>query len=186
VAVGAHLTPFLPAPRVARNADGTFRLDRDRPQSVGRVHGWHGNFGVLVRAYTYIRALGPDGLTEVSTEAILNANYLMHRLKGAYDLPFDRHCMHEFVLSGRGLRKYGAPPTWRSGCSTSACARRRSTSAHRRGSIMIEPTETERSHARPVRRRLLRIAEEAQTDASIVTGARGRLPSPDSTAPLAS
>jgi glycine dehydrogenase subunit 2 len=174
VAVGAHLEPFLPAPRATKNADGTFRFAHDRPQSVGRVHGWHGNFGVLVRAYTYIRALGPQGLTEVSTEAILNANYLMHRLKGAFDLPFDRPCMHEFVLSGRGLRKYGVR-------TTDLAKRLLDFGVHAptvyfplivEEAIMIEPTETETLRTLDLFADvMLRIAGEAATDASIVTGA---------------
>ena len=106
VAVAAHLEPFLPAP-VLREVDGTLHLDCDRPQSIGRVHGYHGNFGILVRALAYILGLGPAGLTAVSRTAILNANYLMRRLKDSYELPHDAACMHEFVLSGRGLRRYG-------------------------------------------------------------------------------
>jgi glycine dehydrogenase subunit 2 len=106
VAVAAHLEPFLPAP-VLREADGTLVLDSDRPQSIGRVHGYHGNFGILVRALAYILGLGPAGLATVSRTAILNANYLMRRLKASYELPHDAPCMHEFVLSGRGLRRHG-------------------------------------------------------------------------------
>ena len=71
------------------------------------MHGYHGNFGILVRALAYILGLGPAGLTAVSRTAILNANYLMRRLKDSYELPHDAACMHEFVLSGRGLRRYG-------------------------------------------------------------------------------
>jgi len=88
-----------------------YGLEFARPQSVGRVHSFFGNFGVLVRAYAYIRSLGPDGLAEISREAILNANYLLRRLTGAYDLPFDRPCMHEFVLSAKNLRKHGVRTT---------------------------------------------------------------------------
>ena len=106
VAVAPHLEPFLPLPRV-READGTLTLDFDRPQSIGRVHSHHGNFGILVRALGYILGLGPEGLRGVSRAAILNANYLMRRLAMTYDLPHAEHCMHEFVLSGRGLKKHG-------------------------------------------------------------------------------
>jgi glycine dehydrogenase subunit 2 len=106
VAVAKHLEPFLPTP-VLREVDGMLRLDHDRPQSIGRVHGFHGNFGILVRALTYILGLGPEGLRAVSRTAILNANYLMRRLAKTYELPHAEPCMHEFVLSGRGLRAHG-------------------------------------------------------------------------------
>ena len=106
VAVAAHLEPFLPAP-VVRARNGRYERVSDRPQSIGRIHSFHGNFGILLRALTYILSLGPAGLTRVSRTAILNANYLMRRLAGAYELPHDEHCMHEFVLSGRNLRKHG-------------------------------------------------------------------------------
>ena len=79
-------------------------LDYDRPKSIGKVRGFYGPFGVFVRSYAYIRSYGP-GLREMSEVAVLNANYLLARLKDAYDLPFDRLCMHEFVLSARTLKK---------------------------------------------------------------------------------
>src|SRR5690606_31978379 len=78
-----------------------------RPHTIGKVKSFYGNFGMLVRAYTYIRSLGPEGLAAVGENAVLNANYLMHRLKGAFDLPYDRSCKHEFVLSGRRQRRRG-------------------------------------------------------------------------------
>jgi len=106
VAVAAHLEPFLPVPRVVERG-GALALDHDRERSIGRVHGFHGNFGILVRALAYILGLGPAGLAEVSRAAILNANYLMRRLASSYELPHPEACMHEFVLSGRGLRKHG-------------------------------------------------------------------------------
>jgi len=106
VAVAKHLMPFLPVPRV-EDRDGVLRLAHDHPQSVGRVHSFHGNFGILLRALVYISSLGPEGLRQVSRSAILNANYLMRRLQDTYHLPYDQTCMHEFVLSGRDLRKHG-------------------------------------------------------------------------------
>lgn len=106
IAVREDLVKYLPAPMVEKN-DQEYYLDHDRPHSVGRVKGFYGNFGMLVRAYTYIRSHGPDGLRKVSEEAVLNANYLMRRLMGSFELPFDRHCMHEFVLSGSRQRKQG-------------------------------------------------------------------------------
>ena len=106
VAVAPHLEPFLPVPVVVER-EGRLALEHRRPQSIGRVHSFHGNFGILVRALTYILGLGPEGLARVSHAAILNANYLMRRLSTTYELPHPEHCMHEFVLSGRGLRRYG-------------------------------------------------------------------------------
>ena len=103
VAVRETIEPFLPAPVVVRDGD-TFRLDHDRPQSIGRVRGFGGPFGVFVRSYAYMRAYGP-ALREMSEVAVLNANYLLARLKTVYDLPFDRLCMHEFVLSARTLKR---------------------------------------------------------------------------------
>jgi glycine dehydrogenase subunit 2 len=103
IAVRDKLEPFLPVPAVVRDGE-TFRLDHDRPKTIGKVRGFYGPFGVFVRSYAYIRSYGP-GLREMSEVAVLNANYLLARLKDAYELPFDRLCMHEFVLSARGLRR---------------------------------------------------------------------------------
>jgi glycine cleavage system P protein (glycine dehydrogenase) subunit 2 len=90
-------------PAVVKDGDA-FRLDHNRPQSIGKVRGYTGPFGVFVRSYAYIRSYGP-GLREMSETAVLNANYLLARLKDAYDLPFKRLCMHEFVLSARSLKR---------------------------------------------------------------------------------
>jgi glycine dehydrogenase subunit 2 len=106
VAVARHLEPFLPLP-VIEEVNGAWRRVWDRPQSIGRVHSYHGNFGILVRALAYILTNGAPGLQRVSHSAILNANYIMRRLAGTYDLPHDEHCMHECVLSARNLKKYG-------------------------------------------------------------------------------
>jgi glycine dehydrogenase subunit 2 len=107
IAVRDILEPFLPVPAVVRKEDGSFRLDFDRPKSIGKVRGYTGPFGVFVRSYAYIRAYGP-GLREMSETAVLNANYVLARLKDVYELPFDRLCMHEFVLSARNLKRdYG-------------------------------------------------------------------------------
>ncbi len=103
IAVRETIEPFLPVPRVVREGD-TFRLDRDQPKSIGRVRGFAGPFGVFVRSYAFMRAYGPS-LTEMSEVAVLNANYLLARLRDAYELPYDRHCMHEFVLSARQLKR---------------------------------------------------------------------------------
>jgi glycine dehydrogenase subunit 2 len=103
IAVRAALEPFLPVPVVVREGDA-FRLDYDRPQSIGKVRAFTGPFGVFVRSYAFMRAYGPD-LREMSEVAVLNANYMLARLKEAYELPYDRLCMHEFVLSARRLKR---------------------------------------------------------------------------------
>ena len=103
LAVQDVLEPFLPAPVVERRDDG-FGFDYDRPKSIGKVRGYYGPFGVFVRSYAFMRAYGP-ALREMSEVAVLNANYLLARLREAYDLPFDRLCMHEFVLSARTLKR---------------------------------------------------------------------------------
>ncbi len=104
IAVRDVLEPFLPVPAVVRRDDGAFGLDFDRPQTIGKVRGFTGPFGVFVRSYAFLRMWGPR-LREMSEAAVLNANYVLARLKDAYDLPFDRLCMHEFVLSARTLKR---------------------------------------------------------------------------------
>jgi glycine dehydrogenase subunit 2 len=106
VGVKADLVPFLPRPTVERQ-NGGFRLDHDRPGSIGRVRSFYGNFGMLVRAFTYVLAMGGDGLTEASRDAILAANYLRKTLEDVLDLPHDGPCMHEFVASARNLGRHG-------------------------------------------------------------------------------
>ena len=101
VVVNARLQPYLPVPVVVQNADGSFRLDFDRPKSIGRLKGFQGHFGILARGLTYIRMHGAEGLRTLSETAVLNANYLRALLQDAYDLAYDRTNMHEFVLSGR-------------------------------------------------------------------------------------
>lgn len=106
VGVKKELIPFLPKPIVTKVED-KFILDYDRPQSIGRVKLYYGNFGINVRAYTYIRSMGPDGLKAVTENAVINANYMMRKLAPYFDLPYDRHCKHEFVLSGHRQKKLG-------------------------------------------------------------------------------
>ena len=103
IAVRGILEPFLPVPLVVRDGDA-FRLDYDRPKSIGKVRAFTGPFGVFVRSYAFMRAWGPR-LREMSEVAVLNANYMLARLKDEYELPFDRLCMHEFVLSARRLKR---------------------------------------------------------------------------------
>ena len=115
IAVSDRIEPYLPVPRVVQREGGNggspaFDLDHDRPKSIGRLRGFQGNFGVFVRSYAYILGLGGDGLTEASETAVLNANYLLARLRegraGRYlPVAFDRRCRNEFVLSGRNAKR---------------------------------------------------------------------------------
>ena len=106
VCCGANLADFLAAPLVTQHGAGEYALS-EPPQSIGKISGFHGNFGVLVRAYTYIRTLGAAGLQSISGNAVLNANYLMHALKDRYALPYDRTCMHEVVFSADRQKERG-------------------------------------------------------------------------------
>jgi glycine dehydrogenase subunit 2 len=176
-AVG-DLVHFLPVPMVERSESGYY-LDFDRPRSIGRVRAFMGNFLVLLRAYVYLRMLGAEGLKEVSETAVLNANYMMEALRKAYHLPYDRTCMHEFVLSAKiqkekGVRAgdiakrlldYGfhAPTTYFPLIVEDA--------------LMIEPTETESLQTLDeFIRAMISIAKEVDEDPSIVTGAPTRTP----------
>ncbi len=111
VGVKENLAPFLPVPFVAKQASKKggeeYYLDYKRPLSIGRMHSFYGNFGVMVKAYVYIRQLGAKGLREVSENAIINANYLRQILKQYYQLPYDEFCQHEFVLSGDRQKEKG-------------------------------------------------------------------------------
>lgn len=104
VAVKDFLEPFLPVPTVVLE-DGKYRLNYDRPQTIGQMKSFYGNFLVMVKAYAYIRSLGPDGLREASRDAVLNANYLLSRVREYYDVPYDRYCKHEFVISPSKIKK---------------------------------------------------------------------------------
>ncbi|MEO0166309.1 MAG: aminomethyl-transferring glycine dehydrogenase subunit GcvPB [candidate division WOR-3 bacterium] len=106
VAVRNILEPFLPVP-VIRKKNEEFYLDYDLPDTIGKVHSFYGNFLVMVRAYTFIRMVGEEGLKDISRAAILNANYIIQSLKDHYHLPYPGFCMHEGVLSGKNLKEYG-------------------------------------------------------------------------------
>ena len=106
VGIKSHLAPFLPTPVVVKRDRG-YALDWNRPQSIGKLQAFWGNFGMLVRAYTYIRTMGPDGLRSVSDNAVLNANYILSRLEKVYDRATQGPCMHECVLSARRQKKQG-------------------------------------------------------------------------------
>jgi glycine dehydrogenase subunit 2 len=170
VGVKAHLEPFLPVPVVVK--DGTeYGLDWKRPQSIGKLHGFWGNFGMLVRAYTYIRTMGPDGLRQVSDNAVLNANYIMKRLEAHYDVAAPGPCMHECVLSARRQKKLGvtamdvakrlldlgfyAPSTYFPLIVEEA--------------LMIEPTETESKETLDqFCEAMIQIAREAETNPAVI------------------
>ena len=144
VGVSKKLVDFLPIPVITQHGDKYF-LDSNRPKSIGRISSFYGNFSVMVKAYTYIRMLGAVGLYQISQNAIINANYLMNKLKDAFDLPYEGPAMHEFVLSGCRQRKQGV--------KTLDMAKRlldygfHAPTAYFplivREAIMIEPTETE-------------------------------------------
>jgi glycine dehydrogenase subunit 2 len=101
VGVKKHLEPFLPISRIAKRTDNTYALNYDFPKSIGYIAPFYGNFAVCLRAYAYILMLGKQGLIEVSENAVLNANYVMHSLKNDYHVPYPTTCMHECVLSAK-------------------------------------------------------------------------------------
>ena len=143
VGVTAALAPFLPVPVVVKEGE-TYRLCNDCPDSIGRLKAFYGNFGVLVRAWAYIRTLGADGLKLATQMAVLNANYLRARLEGTFHLPYASRSLHEVVFSDRKLA---------GGCHTLDLAKRLIDYGYHpptiyfplvvKGAIMIEPTETE-------------------------------------------
>jgi glycine dehydrogenase subunit 2 len=170
VGVKAHLEPFLPVPVVTKDGD-EYALDWKRPRSIGKLQAFWGNFGMLVRAYTYIRTMGPDGLRSVSDNAILNANYIMKRLEGDYDVAVPGPCLHECVLSARRQKKLGvtatdiakrlldlgfyAPSTYFPLIVEEA--------------LMIEPTETEAKETLDAFcDAMIQIAREAETNAAVI------------------
>lgn len=106
VGVKKELASYLPKPMVIKDGD-TFKYDNDIENSIGRVKSFYGNFGIYLRAYTYIRTMGAQGLKEVSEAAVLNANYIKARLKDRYEIPYEQYCKHEFVLSGSKQKEYG-------------------------------------------------------------------------------
>lgn len=174
VCVTQALAQYLPGPIAVAFPDGSFGLDWPE-DSIGRVRSFVGNFGVLVRAYTYIRALGAEGLREVAEQAVLSANYMKERLKGAFDLPFDRTCMHEFVLSGARQKR-------ETGVRTLDIAKRLLDYGFHPPTVyfpllvdealMIEPTETEPLAALDAFiEAMLKVAEEAASDPELVKGA---------------
>ncbi len=178
VACNALLEPYLPVPRIVRE-EGRYRFDGDRPLSIGKVKAFWGNVGMLVRAYTYLRALGAEGIARNAEHAVLNANYLLARLRRTYKAAFKRRCMHEFVLDGSPFKKHGVrtldiakrlldfgfhPPTIYFPLIV-------------REALMVEPTETEsRETLDAFVDALLAIAKEAREDPGKVRGAPHTMP----------
>lgn len=110
VGVKEFLIPYLPIPRIEKQ-EGSYVLNTAFPDSIGRVKGYYGNFGVNVRAYTYIRTMGPKGLRQVSESAVIHANYLRKKLEPYFETPYTQYSKHEFVLSGSRQKKLGVPTT---------------------------------------------------------------------------
>jgi glycine dehydrogenase subunit 2 len=171
VAIKRFLEPFLPKPVLTSKPDGTMGFDYDRPQSIGRVRSFYGNFGMFVRALAYILANGPDGLRQTTEDAVLNANYIRKGLEGIFDLPYSTPSMHEVVFSdklqaknrartvdiAKRLIDYGFHPY------TTAFPLIVS------GAMMIEPTESESKEELDLFLEAMKsIAEEAQEDPEVV------------------
>jgi len=184
VGASESLADFLPAPVVGIDtggSDAVFYTFLNPPKTIGRVKAFYGHFGVMVRAYTYIRMLGAEGLRRVAEYAVLNANYLKERLKGTYPLPYDRTCMHEFVLAGppRDVREAGV--------HTMDVAKRLMDYGFHpptvyfplivEEALMIEPTETESKETLDAfADALLHIVEEARDDPELLHQAPHRAP----------
>ena len=145
VAFKRLLEPYMPSPVVEKTPDGHFHLDYARPKSIGRVRGWYGNFGMMVRAYTYLREMGAEGLKSATELAVLNANYLRAELGKEWHVAYDTTCMHEVVISDRHLKETGV--------TTMDVAKRLLDYGYHaptvyfplvvKGAMLIEPTETE-------------------------------------------
>lgn len=173
VGVKAELASYLPKP-VLTQGDQMLYFDDQRPNSIGRVKPYFGNFGINLRAYAYIRTMGENGLRQVSENAVLNANYVMKRLEDHYDVPFPRHSKHEFVLSGKRQKKNGAP-------TLDIAKRLLDYGVHPptiyfpmivEESMMIEPTETEPKETLDTFiDAMIDIAEDIQSDAAFIHNA---------------
>jgi glycine dehydrogenase subunit 2 len=172
VGVKAHLAPYLPVPMVERDGE-SYRLNWDLPQSIGKVHGFFGNFGVHVRAYTYIRSLGNSGIRETAEAAVLNNAYLTARLQEAYDLPYGLG-LHESVFSGSRLKRHGLK-------TMDVAKRLLDFGVHAptiyfplivSEALMIEPTETETvEELDRFAEAMLQIAREAEDQPELISNA---------------
>ncbi len=182
VIAGPRLVDYLPTPVAARNGDGdeaSFSLGKP-PKSIGRMGAFHGNFGALVRAWAYISTLGRDGIRQISEDAVINANYILSQLRGVYDLPYDRTCMHEVVFSATNLKRangiraldvakrlidYGVhPPTMYFPLIVDEA-------------LMVEPTETESKETLDYFIEVMKaIAKEAAEDPDLLRNAPHNMP----------
>lgn len=170
VAVSSRLVGFLPVPRIIRK-DGRYCLEENFPKSIGRVHSFFGNFGMMVRAFVYILMHGDKGLKSISENAIINANYLLHRLASYFGVPYPGPAMHEFVVSGEKLRGCGLR-------TTDLAKRLLDFGVHAptiyfplivREAIMIEPTESEsRETLDAFADAMIRVLREAETNPEVV------------------
>jgi len=178
VGVSGALVPYLPTPRLVRS-DGQLRWSDDFPRSIGRVRSFYGNFGMLVRAYAYILAMGGDGLTQATCMAVLSANYIRRRLEGTYQLAYPGMCMHECVFSDKGFETLGV--------KTLDIAKRLLDYGFYAptiyfplvvsGAIMIEPTETESKETLDeFIEAMLAIAREARENPDLVRNAPALTP----------
>ncbi|MFA4905462.1 MAG: aminomethyl-transferring glycine dehydrogenase subunit GcvPB [Candidatus Margulisiibacteriota bacterium] len=180
VGVTNKLEPFLPVPRVVKK-DGKFGMrSAEFPKSIGRVHSFHGNINIIVRAYAYIRSLGSQGLQDVSKKAVENANYMMNILKKYYYLPYDRSCQHEFVLSAKWQKE-------KCGIKALDIAKRLIDYGFHPPTIyfpliveealMIEPTESEsKATLDAFCDAMIKIARECETDPDIIRSAPHHTP----------
>ena len=107
IAVVEELVPFLPVPMIQKRDDDSYYLENENPKSIGQIHSFYGNFGILVRAYTYILMMGKDGLIKMTKNAIINANYIKSKLQEKYQIPFPKGILHEFVISGTKQKERG-------------------------------------------------------------------------------
>jgi len=179
VGVRGDLAKFLPVPIVGRSQEDGYRLDYGLSDTIGKIQGFYGNFGVMVKAYAYIRHLGAEGLRQVSEAAILNANYLKESLKDVYDLPYDSICQHEFVLSGKNQKARGVK-------TLDIAKRILDFGLHAptvyfplivSEALMIEPTETESKESLDHFVSVMRqIAEEVEDNPEIVSSAPHNTP----------
>ena len=174
ICVVASLEPFLPAPLVVQATDGSYAYDADRPDSIGRVHSYQGNFNAVLRSYAYILQLGKEGLGELGANAVLNANYMRALLADDFTFYVDRICMHEFVLDGRPFKEFGI--------RTLDIAKRLIDHGYHPPTIyfpliapeaiMIEPTETESKETMDAfASALIAVANEARSTPSVVQNA---------------
>ncbi len=179
VGVKEKLRKFLPISRVVEDSDGNYFLNYEEPDSIGYIAPFYGNFAVILKAYSYILTLGKEGLVKVAENAVLNANYLLSRLKKYYDLPYKRSCMHEFVLSGKKQKEKGVrtldiakrlldfgfhPPTIYFPLIVEEA-------------LMIEPTETEsRETLDDFADTMIKIAQEVEQNPEVVKTAPHNLP----------